>query len=385
MSTISPKRLAPLWTMVSIMFLLALAIGLTKVGEVAAQSEGQECLKITMQEGEADNKLHLVYENRERVGLNNRQVGQHIILDDVDFNVAIYIEIELTGEVIFDEAKFKVIDSGSSYQVVGYEDYTDDDFNDAVIRRETVECSLPQSQPAERAEPAATPRPTATPEQDLVSAPLAPRPTPTLTPTATPTPQPTATLTPTVTPTATPTPQPTATLTPTSTPTATPRPTATPTPRPTATPTPTPTVTPTVTPTATPRPTATSTPTLTPAPTATATPIPVVVNLAFSPEPTPTLRPVVTPTPRPKPYQAFQRSPWPTLSPELIAFLATPTPTVPPEEEEVPGPVPILAQGTKGGGPNGGVAVVFPLAFALALVSLWLFWRARRRRRGFRD
>ena len=174
-------------------------------------------LKVTMVSAEAHYTLHLVNGAGNRLGLSNRQVGQSITLRGVSsLNYPIYIQIEHTGAISRD------IEIGSTdnrtYKVFRYEDSTDNDHNDAVIRVEIINCSSPPApNPAPRNDPTATPTtsPTDTPT---------PTPTPT-TPTPTPSPTPIPTNTPTPTPTHTPTPTPTHTPTPTPTPTNTPTPT----------------------------------------------------------------------------------------------------------------------------------------------------------------
>ena len=223
-----------------------------------------------------------------------------------------------------------------------------------------------------------------------------PHPTPTATPTQTPTPTPTATTTPTprpkrnqraaTTPKATSEPKRLHAPAPTRGPIAT----AAPTPTSTPTQTPTPTATPHHTPTSTPTPTLAARPT--PMPTqasdvvqATATATPKLVaetgaRIVWAAEPTPTLGPVPTATPRP--LQPIQKSPWPTLSPELAALLAPPLPSPPPA---TPVPAPALAPASEGetGYRTTVTATMFTFALAVSLTALWLLRRAQLRGRKF--
>ncbi|MYC37992.1 MAG: hypothetical protein F4X66_13920 [Chloroflexi bacterium] len=125
---------------------LAIATVLSLPSTANAHPFGGPCARITMVSADASYKLHLVNENSTKLGLNNRQVGGSIIIRDPE---KIGILIDHTGEVKWDHEHF---DNGQ----IGFEDETDNDFNDAVIRVEPVSC------PSRRSNPAPTPTPTAT-------------------------------------------------------------------------------------------------------------------------------------------------------------------------------------------------------------------------------
>ena len=126
---------------------LAIATVLSLPSTANAHPFGGPCARITMVSADASYMLHLVNENSARLGLNNRQVGSSIV---VKVPERIGILIDHTGDVKWDHEDF---DNGQ----IGFEDETDNDFNDAVIRVEPVSC------PSRRSNPAPTPTPTATP------------------------------------------------------------------------------------------------------------------------------------------------------------------------------------------------------------------------------
>ena len=125
---------------------LVIATVLSLPSTANAHPFGGPCVRITMVSADAYYKLHLVNENSTRLGLNNRQVGSSIV---VKVPERIGILIDHTGDVKWDHEDF---DNGQ----IGFEDETDNDFNDAVIRVEPVSC------PSRRSNSAPTPTPTAT-------------------------------------------------------------------------------------------------------------------------------------------------------------------------------------------------------------------------------
>ena len=126
---------------------LAIATALSIPSTANADPFGGPCVRITMVSAEAAYQLHLVNENRTKLGLNNRQVGSSIVVKTPS---RIGILIDHTGEVKWE---YQRLDNGQ----IGFEDDIDDDFNDAVIRVDPVSC------PSRNSAPAPTPTPTATP------------------------------------------------------------------------------------------------------------------------------------------------------------------------------------------------------------------------------
>ena len=116
---------------------LAIAAALSIPSTANAHLIGGPCVKITMVSADASYKLHLVNENSTKLGLNNRQVGSSVVLKVPE---RIGILIDHTGEVKWDHKHF---DNGQ----IGFEDHIDNDFNDAVIRVESVSCPSRNSGP----------------------------------------------------------------------------------------------------------------------------------------------------------------------------------------------------------------------------------------------
>ncbi len=125
---------------------LTIAAALSIPSTANAYPFGGPCVRITMVSADAAYQLHLVNENRTKLGLNNRQVGSSIVVKTPS---RIGILIDHTGEVKWE---YQRLDNGQ----IGFEDDIDDDFNDAVIRVDTVSC------PSRNSAPAPTPTPTAT-------------------------------------------------------------------------------------------------------------------------------------------------------------------------------------------------------------------------------
>ena len=124
---------------------LAIATVLSLPSTANAHPFGGPCVRITMVSADASYKLHLVNENSTKLGLNNRQVGSSTV---VRVPERIGILIDHTGDVKWDHEDF---DNGQ----IGFEDETDNDFNDAVIRVESASC------PSRNSNPASTPTATA--------------------------------------------------------------------------------------------------------------------------------------------------------------------------------------------------------------------------------
>ena len=98
----------------------------------------QGCTQVKMISGDADNTLYLVDGDGRRLRdfrngntLSNRQVNSSIVLRGVPSMIG--IEIDGTGQILYD---YTVSQSGA----MGFEDYIDDDFNDAVILLTPVNC-----------------------------------------------------------------------------------------------------------------------------------------------------------------------------------------------------------------------------------------------------
>ena len=127
---------------------LAIATALSIPSTANADPYGGPCVRITMVSADAAYLLHLVNENRTKLGLNNHQIGSSNV---VKTPRNIWILIDHTGEV---KAEHKYLDNGQ----IGFEDETDNDFNDAVIRVDPVSCPSRNPVPA----PASTSTPTAT-------------------------------------------------------------------------------------------------------------------------------------------------------------------------------------------------------------------------------
>ena len=125
---------------------LAISTALSIPSTASAHPFGGPCVRITMVSADAAYKLHLVNENSTKLGLNNHQVGSSIVRRAPE---SIGILIDHTGEVKWEHEHF---DNGQ----IGFEDYLDNDFNDAVIRVEPVSC------PSRNSGPAPVPTPTAT-------------------------------------------------------------------------------------------------------------------------------------------------------------------------------------------------------------------------------
>ena len=88
------------------------------------------CVRLTMVSAHAEFKLHLVDQNQVRLGLNNRQVGSSILLRRTPSEIG--IEIDHTGEVKWNHEH--------QNGLISFEDLDDADYNDAVIRVDSVPC-----------------------------------------------------------------------------------------------------------------------------------------------------------------------------------------------------------------------------------------------------
>ena len=128
---------------------LAVAIALSIPSTANADGDhsfGGSCVRITMVSADADYTLHLVNQNRTKLGLNNREVGSSIILTQAPERIGILIDH--TGDVKWDH---RHLDNGQ----IGFEDHDDGDFNDAVIRVEPASCPSRISNPAPTHSPTA--------------------------------------------------------------------------------------------------------------------------------------------------------------------------------------------------------------------------------------
>ena len=107
-----------------------------------ANAQTDACPKVTMISAEAAYTLHLVEKvgsGFKNLGLSNRQIGNSITLSNI--NAVLGFQIQ-RGDVLTDEVTYRnrEIRRHPSFIIVGYEDDTDNDYNDAVIRRE-IDCS----------------------------------------------------------------------------------------------------------------------------------------------------------------------------------------------------------------------------------------------------
>ena len=107
-----------------------------------ANAQTDACPKVTMISAEAAYTLHLVEKDGsgfKDLGLSNRQIGNSITLSNI--NAVLGFQIQ-RGDVLTDEVTYRnrEIQRHPSFIIVGYEDDTDNDYNDAVIRRE-IDCS----------------------------------------------------------------------------------------------------------------------------------------------------------------------------------------------------------------------------------------------------
>ena len=128
------------------------ACALLVVGAVALfaprASAQQNCVQVKMIYAEAWNILYMIdgAGNRLRdIGsgntLSNRQVDSYIVLRSTPSSIG--IEIAGTGEKLYDTYKSNVKQSGDR----GYEDFTDGDYDDAVILIAPISCSAQGSPP----------------------------------------------------------------------------------------------------------------------------------------------------------------------------------------------------------------------------------------------
>ena len=107
-----------------------------------ANAQTDACPKVTMISAEAAYTLHLVEKDGsgfKDLGLSNRQIGNSITLSNI--NAVLGFQIQ-RGDVLTDEVTYRnrEIQRHPSFIIIGYEDDTDNDYNDAVIRRE-IDCS----------------------------------------------------------------------------------------------------------------------------------------------------------------------------------------------------------------------------------------------------
>lgn len=117
---------------------VTLVIALLVTSRAYAQ---QNCTRVKMIYAEAWNTLYMVDGNGNRLRdiqsgntLSNRQVNSFIVVLGTPSNIG--IEVASTGEKLYDY-RSSVIQSGDR----GYEDFTDADYNDAVILLTSVSCS----------------------------------------------------------------------------------------------------------------------------------------------------------------------------------------------------------------------------------------------------
>ena len=140
----------------TLLIAVALAIALLFTSRAYAQ---QNCTQVKMIFAEAWNTLYLIDGDGNRLvdiengnDLSNRQINSFIVLRGIPSSIG--IEIEGTGETIY-RYKNNIVEPGDR----GYEDYTDDDFNDAVILLTPIDC------PGAVAPPQPAPTPTPTPRE----------------------------------------------------------------------------------------------------------------------------------------------------------------------------------------------------------------------------
>ena len=121
----------------SILIAGVLAIVLLATPQAYAQ---QSCTQVKMIFGEADNTLYLIDGSGNRLrdirngnNLSNRQINSFIVLWQTPSKIG--IEVADTGQTLY-RYKNNVKQSGDR----GYEDYIDNDFNDAVILITSVDC-----------------------------------------------------------------------------------------------------------------------------------------------------------------------------------------------------------------------------------------------------
>ncbi len=360
--------------------MLFIALSGALVPRAGAQSD-ELCPEVTMISAEALYTLYLVERvgsGFRQLGLSNRDIGSSITLDNI--NAVLGFQIERSG-VLTDEVTYKhrVDERHSSYIIVGYEDDTDNDYNDAVIRRET-NCSPPDGNGNNDGNGNGTEDPTEEPTEEPTQPPATSTPVPDdddddddddppVVRDPTEPPKPTAELT--AVPTAVPT------VAPTAVPTAVPTvaPTAVPTVAATAAPVPTQDSTPETAATESPEtaaaqetetePTATPTPTPTPAPAPTNTPTPTP-----TPEPTATPTPTLTPTPLPTPTT----QPAPTTA---AAAVATPSPT--PETATVPERVRSTLVGAANTLRDRNTLIILLIIIGVSIVGVFTYLILRRR------
>ena len=124
--------------------IVAVAVALLFAPRASAQ---QNCVQVKMIYADAYNMLYMVDGNGNRLRdigsgntLSNRQVNSYIVLRSTPPSIG--IEISHTNTRLYDY-RSNVIQSGDR----GYEDYTDGDYNDAVILITPISCSAQGSPP----------------------------------------------------------------------------------------------------------------------------------------------------------------------------------------------------------------------------------------------
>ncbi len=144
----------------SLLIAAVLAISLLVTSRAYAQ---QGCTQVKMILGDADNTLFLIDGSGSRLRdiqsgntLSNRQVNSYIELWEVPSRIG--IEIAGTGQTLY-RYRDNVKQSGTR----GYEDYIDDDFNDAVILITSVDCPEGLSRPRRVSLPPPPPPPPPSP------------------------------------------------------------------------------------------------------------------------------------------------------------------------------------------------------------------------------